>query len=1559
MANFLISPKDIYSAIDDNGNPLTGGQLYTYIAGSSTPADTFTDASGNTKNDNPIILDSRGEAPVWLDDTMVYKFVLRYPASEGGGIIRTTDSISANNGGGSVGISFVTHSDSDTITLDGLGTAGSPLTANALISSISSNALGITTSGISGGMFVNDLTPRVVSLEDAVAVIDTELDNKLDKVQAGAQSVASEVTFNEGLILGDSTWIKPTTPQAPIFLTNGVNPSGLNTTVAMHNDSLILTAGDGSAQSGQLNMGSSGMDFIDPNGKYIFYNLKDETPIKALGRNASNEVVEFDTGSSSQYVESTGMITDGEGILSIGTPNTTFSITDGTAQIEDLGVITPISWSGKTNISVTNIATQNITFISIDMNGNVIQRGTRWTPEQFSSEIVLGVVVHVNRTFVDAVNNEQAVATNATQQVGDVLEGIGFLNLYGNKFSPFSTNLQLSKTDGTVMNRGINFVNGGHENPHKLNLPVLNPITALQYRMKDGSSGSPTATDVNPNIWDDGSPFGSAPSVPTNKYTVQRIFSFTSNNVKIQAGQAVYNSLAEAKGSIQTEAFITEPSIVANGILRGYLCIKQGTTNLSDVNKVFFLDPGKYGGGFGTGGLSVSTMQNTYDNSTNPEIITDTTRGALTVRRGSALDSDDVIEVQNGAGTKTAGISGSGIGLLDGLILSNWQTDPNRNIVGVGALNELIDTGVNVSDISNKLDKVQAGAQSVASEVTFQDDVGIIKSVPYSTSADLSFNMGNSLSTSVNTGAVFRWRNYISGNQFGQFQSIQSITRDGTWSTNTQYTGIGAIFHKNVTLPNLPTGTQTGIVGYDATGKLMQGSFDYINSVASLDSDTINFAGIGTSGAPLTADIILNANPSNLLSSSASGLLAQANWGDIGGSLSNQTDLNTALDNKLDKIDATAQSVASEVTFNSGIDTDKLLNVPTGVPEFSLGQEAVTGNLIKYVDGAVTTPSLQQVTDVGSVTTNGATFGGLLKSNLGHENRGANYTNYRQMVGGLIAFDAETVDADNVNQTRTGMGRKLVSSSALNAPVLNGSSYSYALNFCWNHTESDINPTSNLSKTQLVIPYSTNVDGSLGDMAYRAKYSNNGFGGYRYLLATDSIGNYVMNRGRVLQGGVTDDGTTGVQGDNARFIGGLVVGGTVLASASTELIRTSRNSVNSALYTYQYGAGNIHEWRNGDGLPSATAQIANDGSFTTKGNITAVIPTGTQNGLVGYDATGKLIQGSTSDLLNKVDATAQSVVSEVTFQSGVSVTGNLADGSAINMPNGGWIRPNTVGQSLYLTNDANPGQGSRLHLNSANILLQSAPTGVATPASELELGADGVSYLRGNTSLSLVGDNGGLDPSLLSLLSGVISLGNSFGSYVINGGGHAFTSVPTDTPSFTYGQNASGKLCKFVGGGGGSGISAWSTFNLGNIEGNSALSGVYQATLIETPADIAMTTMEVSVDNYVSASTVTVAVYDEAGTTKLKEATASVSATGFLNMTAFASYTLTGGTKYWIAMTDSHGSNSFGSKTGGASFPTSVQKSGTATGSFGTWGLPTSIAGGTATTTAMYIGVKA
>jgi len=78
---------------NNDGTVLSGGKLYTYAAGTTTPKTTYTTFAGTIAHSNPIILNSAGRVPggeIWLSVTQ-YKFVLNTSADV---LIATYDNIS-------------------------------------------------------------------------------------------------------------------------------------------------------------------------------------------------------------------------------------------------------------------------------------------------------------------------------------------------------------------------------------------------------------------------------------------------------------------------------------------------------------------------------------------------------------------------------------------------------------------------------------------------------------------------------------------------------------------------------------------------------------------------------------------------------------------------------------------------------------------------------------------------------------------------------------------------------------------------------------------------------------------------------------------------------------------------------------------------------------------------------------------------------------------------------------------------------------------------------------------------------------------------------------------------------------------------------------------------------------------------------------------------------------------------------------------------------------------------------------------------------------------------
>jgi microcystin-dependent protein len=63
---------------DNSGVPLSGGLIYTYAAGGTTPLVTYTSSTGMTAHPNPIVLDSAGRInEIWIAEGTSYKFVIK------------------------------------------------------------------------------------------------------------------------------------------------------------------------------------------------------------------------------------------------------------------------------------------------------------------------------------------------------------------------------------------------------------------------------------------------------------------------------------------------------------------------------------------------------------------------------------------------------------------------------------------------------------------------------------------------------------------------------------------------------------------------------------------------------------------------------------------------------------------------------------------------------------------------------------------------------------------------------------------------------------------------------------------------------------------------------------------------------------------------------------------------------------------------------------------------------------------------------------------------------------------------------------------------------------------------------------------------------------------------------------------------------------------------------------------------------------------------------------------------------------------------------------------
>lgn len=87
-----LSPSPIFQGIGFGGLPVPSGKLFTYAAGTSTPQATYVDSTQTTQNSNPVILNANGQANVWLNPVLSYKFILQDAL---GNLIWSVDQINA------------------------------------------------------------------------------------------------------------------------------------------------------------------------------------------------------------------------------------------------------------------------------------------------------------------------------------------------------------------------------------------------------------------------------------------------------------------------------------------------------------------------------------------------------------------------------------------------------------------------------------------------------------------------------------------------------------------------------------------------------------------------------------------------------------------------------------------------------------------------------------------------------------------------------------------------------------------------------------------------------------------------------------------------------------------------------------------------------------------------------------------------------------------------------------------------------------------------------------------------------------------------------------------------------------------------------------------------------------------------------------------------------------------------------------------------------------------------------------------------------------------------
>ena len=248
-------------------------------------------------------------------------------------------------------------------------------------------------------------------------------------------------------------------------------------------------------------------------------------------------------------------------------------------------------------------------FVAINSSGQIFAQGTPYNDGDFNTKITIGVVVHQNRSTINAVQTFPNVAYGWKQRSYDFVKAFGPLKIAGYTLQP-------SSSRGLLLDGGISFVDGRNYTVDPNNPSYITEATGITtsklYRYRQSGSagwvydtnGGVGYTVIDPTQY---SLNGVLTPVGSNDWSIQRVFYFPNSGTKafyIYYGNATYANKDTAIAAINTEIFSEAPNTSANAILIGWMLVRNDA-NFTVAASYEFRQAGMFrGSGAGTGGSS-------------------------------------------------------------------------------------------------------------------------------------------------------------------------------------------------------------------------------------------------------------------------------------------------------------------------------------------------------------------------------------------------------------------------------------------------------------------------------------------------------------------------------------------------------------------------------------------------------------------------------------------------------------------------------------------------------------------------------------------------------------------------------------------------------------------------------------------------------------------------------------------------------------------------------------------------------------------------------------------
>ena len=417
---------------------------------------------------------------------------------------------------------------------------------------------------------------------------------------------------------------------------------------------------------------------------------------------------------------STGLLNGG--IISTTNGTTTFNVSAGEGLVlsfnasttsDPYPTITKVTWPLSSSIPLYYSGSAQITYVGIDINGQVVQNITPFAQTDYQNYISLGRVLHQSNAVTNGTISSPFVAYGQSTWNADFNRAFGPLKISGHVLAPSGsgTTLSITKSAGDSLVEGRNYTT----DPNSPNL-VLGSVEGAQltskiFRIYSDTSGTPTIlnnagagyTAIEPGKYNPGN-LGVTGSVGSGKVTIQRVYWFPNSVNKaffVYYGTTEYATIAEAQSNIPTDYFVEANNTAGAAILVAYLIVDHGCTNLNNTSQAKIIQAGLFrnngtgGGGGGSvnpGGVDTNIQYNnassfggssnlTFNSTTNTLTTVNLQVSGIVGASGSVTLGDASSDIITVTGQLTAS---NGIAVTGGTLSSSGNISTAGNLLVQG-----------------------------------------------------------------------------------------------------------------------------------------------------------------------------------------------------------------------------------------------------------------------------------------------------------------------------------------------------------------------------------------------------------------------------------------------------------------------------------------------------------------------------------------------------------------------------------------------------------------------------------------------------------------------------------------------------------------------------------------------------------------------------------------------------------------------------------------------------------------------------------------------------------